>query len=185
MRLSQSSPSTVTSIPVNLRCQTLHFLQGAAYAFYAERNNDKRIGKYTIHYEDGRTQEIPVLVGKHVRDWFYYETPAVEASEAPMVWVGLSSRTRDIAGTFMRLYKMCWTNPFPELQVKSIDFGADGSFGIPFLIALTTQMEGLPAPASRPAVTSQEDAVIAQTLECAKGSSNCLWRDGERLVVRS
>jgi tetratricopeptide (TPR) repeat protein len=163
-RAYQFARPSVTAIPVNLRCRALHFLQGAAYAYLGPGNDSRGAGRYTVHYEDQRTQEIPVFIGRHLQDWFYFEGRPVEASEAPVVWVGLNARTRDIAQTFVRLYKMSWTNPFPDLQIKSIDFEAEGSSAMPFLIALTAQIESAPPPTGVPPGASQKEAVMVQTL---------------------
>jgi eukaryotic-like serine/threonine-protein kinase len=159
---SYNNRSSVSSIPVNLRCPAMHFLQSAAYAGWGG-NEGARVGRYVVRYADQQTQEIPILFGKHLRDWFYYENGPVEASEAPMVWVGLNDRARPMQ-SFVHLYTMSWTNPFPDLEIKSIDFEYGVSPIIPFLIALTVDTNEVAATSSESPGGTKNDAVLSQTL---------------------
>jgi serine/threonine protein kinase/WD40 repeat protein/tetratricopeptide (TPR) repeat protein len=150
------------TIPVNLHCRALHFLQSAAYASYQDQDG-MSAGKYIVHYVDQQTREIPILMGKHLLDWFYYHSQPVAATQAPIVWAGLNERAQK-SQVFIRLFSMIWTNPSPDLEIKSIDaeFG-NASFSMlkPFLIALTADTETLsPAAVSEPEVMSQSLATL-------------------------
>ena len=154
-------PSAVNkpiSIPVKARCPGLHFLQ-ATYA-YSGRYGESS-GKYTVRYADQRTEEIKLVIGRNVRDWWCYEGTAVETSEAPLVWVGLTKSTGEgRSPLFPCLYVMSWTNPWPEAEIDSLDFEPPGAPSMvkPFLIALTKAGDGA-SSASKP-----ERTVFQQTL---------------------
>ena len=154
--------ASVVSIPVKLRCRALHFLQSASAAIQAK--DGMRVGKYTVHYAGGQTQEIPVLIGRHLWDWFYYEYQSVEASEAPVVWVGLNDYT-ETGHTFVRLHRMSWINPSPDVEIQSIDVDFGSSPVMPFLVALTAETDGAGATATAAPARLQRETVIRQTLE--------------------
>ena len=89
---SYEANAALTSIPIRSKCQALYFLHGAAAMVFARDN--WQVGAYRVHYAGGGSQDIPVLIGRHVRDWFYYEAEPVEVGQAPLVWVGLNARAR-------------------------------------------------------------------------------------------
>jgi hypothetical protein len=41
--------------------------------------------------------------------------------------------------TRLRLYQTCWTNPRPEVEVRTVDFVSAMTGSAPFLIALTVE----------------------------------------------
>ncbi|MGI6418831.1 MAG: protein kinase domain-containing protein [Thermoguttaceae bacterium] len=109
--LGGSSPAAasqaVRGIEIGQRAGRLHFLHGVQHGGPA----DGVVGYYTVHYEDGFSDMIPVVEGKHIKDW----------RSAPMlgksVWSALDS-----AGRTVTVYHTSWINPRPDKLIKQIDF---------------------------------------------------------------
>ncbi len=157
---SSEANAALASIPIRSKCQALHFLQGTAAMISAR--DGRRIGSYKIHYAWGGSEDIPVVIGSEVRDWFYYDDEPVEVSQAPLVWVGLNERARYI-NSFTRLYLMSWTNPEPDTLIESIDF-PDCAPGTLFLIALTAEPSGENTTAKPAVANPDSQTVFAHTL---------------------
>jgi serine/threonine protein kinase/WD40 repeat protein/tetratricopeptide (TPR) repeat protein len=152
----------LASIPVNQRARALHFLQSAASAIQATAGGP--VGQYTVHYANGQTQEIPVRIGHHLWDWFYYDNQPL-TTEAPLAWVGLSERARSIQ-SFVRLFNMSWVNPSPDVEIQNVDVELVNNMGvIPFLVAVTADLADGEAHAGSAAAAVDKDAVARQTLE--------------------
>ena len=111
--------TTPISIPVKSRCRGLHFLQ-AAYAY--SLGDGQSCGKYTVRYADHRTEEIPLVLGRNIRDWWCYEGKPVDSVDAPLVWVGITkTKIEAPPPVFPCLYLMSWTNPLPDVEIVQLD----------------------------------------------------------------
>jgi hypothetical protein len=122
------------------------------------------LGSYKVHYAGGDSKEIPVLIGSHVRDWFYYPWQPLEVSEAPLVWVGLNERARVMAQSFTSLYLMSWTNPAPDTLIERIEFFTSAFNSTLFLVALTAELPGQDVARSPSAAAPEMQTVLGQTL---------------------
>jgi serine/threonine protein kinase len=124
-------PEQVTQIKVSRPCRKLHFLHAAI-----EGNGDwegKQVGSYTIHFRKHPKQEIPLLYGRDLRDWWTLKGEPRETKNAAIAWRG----TNSLLG--LRLFKSTWENPLPRVNVESIDFVSAMSGPAPFLIAITLE----------------------------------------------
>jgi hypothetical protein len=126
-------PEKVEGIPVNKPFAKLHILHATGFSV-AE---DIQIGQYTIHYEDKTKETIPIVYGKDVRDWWYFDdTPGV--TRGKVAWTG----TNDFAksnNAKIRLYLTTWTNPKPGMKVTSIDYSSSKTAAAPFCVAMTVE----------------------------------------------
>jgi hypothetical protein len=135
-----SYPRAANGIKAGLRCKRLHFLHGTGFV----GGEGQKIGSYTVHYEDGQTNEIPIIYGEDVRDWWAYPQMAKETKRATVAWTGTNKAT--VANHMgLQLFRRPWDNPRPEVSIESIDFSACIAGSIPFLIAITAEPGGTSA----------------------------------------
>ncbi len=126
-------PDSVRGIPVNQSCRGLHFLHSS---IRAPRDRREAIGQYVIHYADGQSITVPLVVGHNLADW--WSDPAEDASRFDIAWAGKNPqmRRRSPSGT-LRLFHLGWENPRPAVPVVSVDFSWLGTQAAPFLLAIT------------------------------------------------
>jgi hypothetical protein len=129
---SPRHPATVRDIPVEQTCQQLHFLHAAIDE--ARATNSPVIGRYVVRFEDGNRNEIPIIIGTNTGDWWDVFPPR----DAVVAWRGVNERSRR-ARAKVRLFKMTWKNPHPNLVVRSVDLEASQPKAAPFLVALTAE----------------------------------------------
>ncbi len=130
-------PRRVEGIPVNLRSKRLHLLLGAGWG----EAESAVVGHVTIRYVDGRYEQLEIVYGRDVRDWA--PDPGVtEPHGATPAWTGTQERWRGRAGWGVRLYAARWTNPRPELEIRSIDLSSTMTRSAPFVIAITAEPIG-------------------------------------------
>ena len=91
------------------------------------------IGSYTIHYADSHEEKVPLIYGRNTLE-FNAGADAREPMRAPLVWSG-----GVVKGVLPRLFKFSWENPFPDLEVESLDFESRMTDSRPFIIAITAE----------------------------------------------
>jgi len=122
-------PQEVKGIKVGARADALFFLHGADVRrpitdSERQRVLDRRdpfvpptVANYILHYADGQTVTIPVVLGEHVDHWLQAEPRSLPGArvawEAPAV--GGSEGQRSV------LYAMKAVNPRPEATIDTID----------------------------------------------------------------
>lgn len=118
-------------IPVHQKAQRLHFLQACCGA--AEKGT--RIGKYTVHYvsADVKNVEIPIVYGEDVLDW-HIPSRAAELARATLVW-----KAKNDADFLIGLAKTSWDNPYPQLEIASLEYESAMTAAAPFLVAITAE----------------------------------------------
>lgn len=127
-------PSAIKGIELNCRCRKVHFLHSALWGFDREGT---RIGKYVFHYRGGGQDELPILLGEDVLDW--WAKPEQDRTNRLVVaWSGSNGKSLD-QGKTIRLYKSTWVNPRPEIEIEKLDFISELKQSAPFLIAITTE----------------------------------------------
>jgi hypothetical protein len=131
-----TAPAVITGIPIRRRVTKMHFLHSASYKV----NEGTKIGAYLLRMSDGSTHELPLVYGQNVR---------IERSDprptpgAELAWTGEGIRTG--AGTTVRILKMTWTNPQPDVVVESLDFTSTKTACAPHLLGITVEQEVLRA----------------------------------------
>lgn len=123
-------PQGILGIKVGQPCRELHFLHASGW-----RSKDgTRLGSYVLHYENGAEQVIPIVYGEDVRDWIEESDPSNNLRRANLVW-----NVQNRAGYRIRLFKTSWVNPFPDVEITSIDYVSAMAEAAPFLIAITAE----------------------------------------------
>ena len=126
-------PRAVKGMVIERKGRRLHFLQGAAWG----TEDDTVIGEYVLHFANGQTRSLPVTYQRNVRDWWVKKgDPAL--TDADPAWTGESEAARE-HGCQVRLYRYSANNPFPEQEIRTIDFVSALTGSAPFLVALTVE----------------------------------------------
>ena len=131
-------PDEVKGIPVGQKADALFFLQTARIdkprsAGEIKQNKQLELGRYTVHYADGTTENVPVYGEINVAG-YKQKAPALALPGAQIAWTRPYEGTDQVAVA----YSMQWNNPRPDVEIQSIDFGygADKR-GVPALLAIT------------------------------------------------
>jgi WD40 repeat protein len=135
-RDGQIYPERVDGIHVGSKCSRLHFLQASAWG----AGKDAVVGKYILHYEDGKSRELPIVFGRDLLDWWFpgITTASHERGRPLAAWLG-SNRTSANANCPIALFESTRDNPRPNLELVSIDFVSSMSEAAPFLVALSVE----------------------------------------------
>ncbi|MBI4658431.1 MAG: hypothetical protein HY735_06230 [Verrucomicrobia bacterium] len=129
-QLSVRFPKEVKDIKIGQSCGQIHFLQATGW----QARDGTKVGAFIVHYQDGQAEEVPIVYGTHVRDWWTQPgTPTVTASE--VAWKGANAASSG-SGVSLQLYKTTWKNPRPDAQIASLDYVSAMSSSAPFLIAV-------------------------------------------------
>ena len=132
-QLSVRFPNEVKDIKIDRLCEQLHFLHAAGWV----SADGTKVGFFRVHYQDGKTEDIPIIYGTHVRDWWAApDARPVTASE--VAWKG-SNRASTASRMSLQVYKTTWKNSRPDASIASLDYVSTMSPSAPFLLALTTE----------------------------------------------
>ncbi len=116
-------------VPVGRRATTIGILH--ATPFPADRFGQE-IGTYTLRYEDGTGESIPILYRRHIGSWL--DEPI--SIDQEIAWSG-----RTLSGLEVRLSLLRWVNPHPEKVIASIEFASHGTDATPAIFAVTLLAE--------------------------------------------
>jgi hypothetical protein len=132
---SAKYPVMVKGIPVQQKCQRLHFLHAAGFGTVADEG--KQIGMYVVHYATNQMRlEIPIRYGHEVRNWHVLGKEPAAPADLVVAWTGQNALTR-VGGREIRLFLTTWTNTTPDIEIKSLDYVSSMSLPAPFLVAIT------------------------------------------------
>jgi len=142
-QLLLQAPRSLTGISVDQSFSTLYMLHATEWGEvpWAIVADGTVVGHYRVHYEDESVETIPIVYGKHVRDWWDFDLKCV--NEATVVWQG----NNEVAGEHqakLRLYMSVWENPRPQKTVTRIDFTSVSTFASPFCVAMTVETPSTP-----------------------------------------
>lgn len=133
---SSHLPERIDGIPVNKKCERLHFLHATGWK---APKDGTPIGHYEIHYADGTTEMQKIVYGVDVRDWWDSDGTAA-CGDGRMVWIGTNMAIQQQGNgvTQIRLFLSTWDNPRPEVAIESIDFvGYRATECAPFCVAIS------------------------------------------------
>jgi beta-galactosidase len=145
-------PSEVKGIKVGRKADVLFFLQAANVTRPLNERERSRIGssqdefklpqaaRYVIHYADGQSVEVPVILEKHADHWLQKAPTDLEGAAA-----GWQARLSDKDENFATIYSMKVNNPVSGVEITSIDFlpgiddrGNTANRAVPAVLAITT-----------------------------------------------
>jgi hypothetical protein len=96
------------------------------------------IGHYLVRYADGSTQEVPIVYGEDVRDWWDWDK-SQKVTRGQVAWTGKTDNSGQYNIT-VRVYLTTWVNPKPGVKVETIDFVSGfETAASPFCIAITAE----------------------------------------------
>jgi hypothetical protein len=123
-------PQKIAGIRINQTCRELHFLQATGW----KATDGTRVGAYTLHFADGQAARIQLVYGEDIRDWNADSDPSAELQRASVVWSAINNGRRRV-----RMFKMTWENPRPEVEIRTLDFESAMSEAAPFILAITAE----------------------------------------------
>ncbi len=133
-------PQAVEGIPVNRKADALLFLHTfnrvKEWKGTKERPEPPVVFVYVITYADGKTEQVPVHYEREVGHWISAQPEGrVGASVA---WAAPFPKD---AGRQAVVYRMTWTNPRPEVEIKSLavryDSNGGAEYGVPVVLGVT------------------------------------------------
>jgi hypothetical protein len=138
-------PTEVDNIRINRRCTKLHLLHGANWVYLNVFGT--KVAKLVLHYEDGSKQEIPMIAGEQVFDWW---VPLFKTGLNPRylkmapgterAWTGSNPFVKRIwPDEALMLLKSTFDNPQPDVAISSIDYVSTMTETAPFLVGLTVE----------------------------------------------
>ena len=124
-------PDAVRDLPVNQYARRIHFLHATGWTVA----DGTQIGHYLVQYADDTQRLVPVVYGYDVRNWWPQPNePPPDSTGLRLAWQGPGTDNNS-----RRLYLTSWTNPRPDLPIRSIDYFSSLSDAAPFLIAITLE----------------------------------------------
>jgi len=124
-------PEKVEGIKVGRAVTKLYFLHATGF----RTEEDTVIGKYIVQYDDDTKEEIEIVYGKDVRDWWNYPC-APGVTRGKVAWKGENEGAKGFNAT-LQLFLMTWENPHPKKKVAAIDYLSTQSDAAPFCVAIT------------------------------------------------
>ena len=128
VQLGGEKPAKVAGIKVGAKAVKLHFLHACGFSGSVPLNT--RIGKYVVHYDDKSTEEIEIVYGKDVVDW-WVQPGVSDPTRSKVAWEGQN------AFSAIKLFLTTWENPKPEKRIVTLDYVAIG--GTPFCVAISAE----------------------------------------------
>lgn len=140
------APTRLEGIPVGRKASRLVLLHGAI----GSEDDGVPLAKLVLHYADGRTRDLRIAYGAHVRNCLgnRKETRTDLADrDSRVVW---AFRNDNVRSDFqLRLFQTAWANPRPDEVIQSFDVVSFFSRATPVLVALTLAEDPVgPEPAA-------------------------------------
>jgi WD40 repeat protein/tetratricopeptide (TPR) repeat protein len=124
-----SYPQEIKGVSVKSKAQWLHFLQSSGWGGTVRPGT--RIAHYTLHYADGQTHEIPMVIGVNVSEWL--NNPFAVPRLAQLGWIEHSG------DNYKTLYISSWENPRPNVEITEMDLVSDMTTAAPMVFAITLE----------------------------------------------
>ncbi len=124
-------PEKVEDIKINQKTSNIYFLHACAWG----EENNKEVGQYIVHYEDGTSSVISLKYMDSLRDWWFKPEDEMPKN-ATQAWTGLNDLTEKL-GFQISLFKYKWENPFTDKTIISIDYISTMTNAAPFLVSIS------------------------------------------------
>jgi RNA polymerase sigma factor (sigma-70 family) len=128
VQLGGEKPAKVEGIKVGAKVMKLHFLHACGFCGNIPRNTP--IGKYVVHYDDKSTEEIEIVYGRDVVDW-WVQPGVSDPTRSKVAWEGQNQFSA------IKLFLTTWENPNAEKRIVTLDYVATG--GTPFCVAISAE----------------------------------------------
>ncbi len=135
-------PDAVRDIEIGRKATKVHFLHGTTNSYNVL---GQEIATYTFHYDDGTTASMPVVTGRHLREWLCGPNDKQRlATRAEIAWSGTNPVASE-KGLTILAYHCCWKNPYPEKTIATMDV-ARSHVEKPSLFCLAITCDSDPEP---------------------------------------
>jgi hypothetical protein len=131
--LQAQYPVKVEGIKIDAKFAKLHLLHASGNPVA----DGTVVAKYIVHYADKSKENIDVVYGEDVRDWWRRDNDK-EPTRGKVAWKG-SNESAKSNGCSIWLFARSWNNPHPEKTVASIDFISTLTESAPFVAAMTLE----------------------------------------------
>jgi hypothetical protein len=128
VQLGGEKPAKVEGIKVGTKVMKLYFLHACGFCGNIPRNTP--IGKYVVHYDDKSIEEIEIVYGRDVVDW-WVQPGVSDPTRGKVAWEGQNALSP------IKLFLTTWENPNPEKRLVTLDYAATG--GTPFCVAISAE----------------------------------------------
>ncbi len=123
---SETEQSEVLGIPIGRTADVVSFL----HTGWVEWNSRQQlrqgaeieVAEYIIHYTDGTSETVPVVMGRNIGNW---KNPGKHLPEAKLAYALHVESYGKFAG-YSALYRFDWKNPHPDREIKAVDFVRTG-----------------------------------------------------------
>jgi hypothetical protein len=142
--IKSDKPARVDGLKVGSQFTKLHILHATEFGESPEGSDrhvpeGTQIGQYTVHYEDGTKEQIPIVYGEDVRDW-WFNAGSKGTTRGKVAWKGSNGFANSLASQ-LRLYLTTWQNPKPGVRVTQIDFSSKQTPAAPFCVAISAETQ--------------------------------------------
>lgn len=114
----------VKGIPINEQVKSVSFFQAVTYG----KNGEKAM-TYRVHYSDGATIDIPIVVGENIGDWNIDKNN--DATRKKLAWKNDKN---------LGFFRWEWINPTPQNAVSSIDILSANGASTPIVVGITAHL---------------------------------------------
>lgn len=125
----------IDGIAVHQRFRRVDFLHAATFPPFLGRTD---LATYVVHYADGQENEIPIVYGQNIADWWFNPKHPVVPKNAQVAWEGSNAAVKEY-GKLLHIYQMSWDNPLPDIEVVSISLVSRMGLSTSFVIAITVE----------------------------------------------
>lgn len=135
---SLAFPSKVLGIPAGQKASKLHVLHSSCVIAPGSFEEGAECARYVLHFKGGRTQVLPVILGRHVNDWWSETDKPEPLPESEIAWTGMNESSR-ARGRALQLYKTTYDIHFKEAELAEIDIVAIHPSQSLFVLAITLE----------------------------------------------
>ena len=130
-------PVTISPLRNPAKLHFLHCVTDASPLGVTPVLDGEVVGRYRLHYTDGQTREIRLVLGRDVADWLDVPSEAQLAGHVPgkprVAWSNTGPN-----GEFATIYHTVRDNPRPDVPLQSIEIST-GSFSTLHVLAITLE----------------------------------------------
>jgi hypothetical protein len=126
-------PTRVENIQIRRHVRRAHFLCAASWG----ASPNEEIGRWVFHTAEGATHYRPIQLGADLLDW--WNPPGFSLPPGMNIaWTGANPRSAQ-ANWGIRLFRVTWDNPQPDVEIQTLDFVSSMAGANPFLVAITLE----------------------------------------------
>lgn len=143
-------PWRVAGIVVEKPVSALHFLHAVGFgtghgAGLITQGEGIPVARYSVHYQSGNAEDIPIRYGREVRDWWAFtDRPQTTDKNTVVAWqkdnlyleqCHADGQWHKVQG--IRLFRTTWINPHPAFVVQTLDLESLDGECDPFVLAIS------------------------------------------------